>query len=100
MRAGTVIFNDDERFQGDNGHITPAKLRPGMRSDNSGIAHKLLNAEGTAATASALHVRVVKLESGAFDRFDVVDLDAFQVHFAHLVNEDFQALKFVHVVAV
>src|ERR1700693_199718 len=75
-------------------------MRPGIRSDSSGIEHKLLNAEGTAATASALHVRVIKLEAGAFDRFDVIDLHAFQIHFAHLVDENLQAFKFVHVVAV
>jgi hypothetical protein len=79
--------------------VTPAKLRPGIPSANSGIAHKLLNAEGTAATASALYVRVIELESRTFDRFDVIDLHTFQIHFAHLVDEDFQAFKLVHVIA-
>ena len=39
-----------------------------------------LNAKRAAAAASALHIRVIELESGAFNRFDVVNLDAFQVH--------------------
>jgi hypothetical protein len=39
-----------------------------------------LHAKRTAAAASALHVRVIKLEAGAFDGLDVVNLDAIQVH--------------------
>src|ERR1700735_1501038 len=59
-----------------------------------------LDAEGTAAATSALHVRVVKFEARAFDGLDVVDLNAFEVHFAHLIDENFQAFKFIDVVAV
>jgi|SRR5579864_1441924 len=59
-----------------------------------------LDAEGTAAAASALDVRVIELEPGAFDGLDVVDFDAFEVHLAHLVDENLEAVVFVHVVGI
>src|ERR1700733_880634 len=59
-----------------------------------------LDAEGTATAASALHIRVVELKARAFDGLDVVDLNAFEIHFAHLIDEDFQAFKFIDVVTV
>src|SRR5215472_416259 len=49
-----------------------------------------LDGERAAATASALHVRVVELETGTFQRLDVIDGDTLQVHFAHLIDEHFQ----------
>lgn len=58
-----------------------------------------LNAEGGAAAAGALDVGIVELESGAFDGFDIVDGDAVEIHLAHLVDKDFQAVKFIDVVA-
>src|ERR1700677_3938114 len=59
-----------------------------------------LDAEGAAAAAGALDVRVVELETRAFDGFDVVDLDAIEVHLAHLVDENLEAVKFVHAVTI
>lgn len=59
-----------------------------------------LYAEGGAAAASALDVGIVELEAGALDGFDVIDGNAVEVHFAHLVDEDFQAVEFVDVVAI
>lgn len=58
-----------------------------------------LDAEGAAAAASALDVGIIELEAGALDGFDVVDGDAVEVHFAHLVDEYFEALEFVDVIA-
>ena len=57
-----------------------------------------LDAEGAAAAAGALDVGVVELETGAFDGLDVIDLDAVEVHLAHLVDQNLEALEFVHVV--
>ena len=57
-----------------------------------------LDAEGGAAAAGALDVGIIELEAGAFDGFDVIDGDAVEVHFAHLVNEDFKAVEFVHII--
>src|SRR6266850_7395897 len=39
-----------------------------------------LDAEGTSATAGALHVGIIKLETRTFDGFDVIDLDALEIH--------------------
>ena len=58
-----------------------------------------LNAEGAAAAAGAFYVGIVEFESRAFDGFDVVDGDAVEVHLAHLIDEDFEAVKFVNIVA-
>src|SRR4029077_13529205 len=52
-----------------------------------------LDAEGAAAAAGALDVRVVELETGAFDGFDVVDFHALKVHGAHLVDGNLQAVE-------
>lgn len=56
-------------------------------------SQNLLNAKGAAATAGALHVRIVELEARALNRFDVVDFNAFQVHGAHLVNGNLQPVE-------
>src|SRR6185437_12505276 len=58
-----------------------------------------LDAEGGAAAAGAFHVGIIELEAGAFDGFDVVDGNAVEVHLAHLIDEDFEAVKFVNIVA-
>jgi len=52
-----------------------------------------LNAKRAAAAASALHVRVVELEAGALDGLNVINLDAIQIHRAHLVDRDLQPVK-------
>src|ERR1700687_5506648 len=52
-----------------------------------------LDAEGAAAAAGAFDVGVVEFEAGAFEGFDIVDLDAFEIHGAHLVNSDLEAVE-------
>jgi hypothetical protein len=59
-----------------------------------------LNAKRTTAAAGALHVRVIELEAGAFDALDVVDLDAIQVHRAHLVDRDLEPIKVDHLIGL
>src|SRR5580704_18278427 len=59
-----------------------------------------LDAEGAAAAAGAFYVGVVEFEAGAFYGFYVVDLDAVQVHFGHLIYHYFQAAELVDVVVV
>jgi len=59
-----------------------------------------LDAEGAAAAAGALDVRVVELEARTFDCLDVVNLHAVEIHFAHLIYENFQAIEFINVVAI
>ena len=57
-----------------------------------------LNAERAAAAASALDVRVVELEAGAFQCLDVIDGDALEVHLAHLVDQHLEAIELVDIV--
>src|ERR1700691_4647941 len=68
------------------------------------IAHDLseqnLGAERTAAAAGALDVRVIELKARTVNRFDVIDLNAVEVHLAHLIDQHFQALEFIDVVAI
>jgi len=59
-----------------------------------------LDAEGTAAAAGAFHVRIVELESCAFNRLDVIDLDSIQVHGTHLVDRDLQAIELKNLVRI
>jgi hypothetical protein len=59
-----------------------------------------LNAERAAAAASALDVRVVEFEARSFDCLDVINLHTVEVHFAHLIDENFEAVEFIDVVAV
>lgn len=47
----------------------------------------VLGAERAAAAAGGLHVRIVELKAGTFQRFDVVDFGAFQIQQAGLVDE-------------
>lgn len=58
-----------------------------------------LDAKRAAAAAGTLHIGIIELESRTFERFDVVDRNAFQVHLAHLVHHDLEAVKFIHVIA-
>src|SRR5215207_5242212 len=50
------------------------------------------DAEGAAAAAGRLDVRVLELEAGALETLDVIDLRADEVHQAHLVDDDLHAL--------
>src|SRR5271154_1456874 len=59
-----------------------------------------LNAERAAAAASALDVRVVEFKARTFDCLDVINLHTVEIHFAHLIDENFQAVEFIDVVAV
>src|SRR5882762_5619116 len=59
-----------------------------------------LDAEGAAAAAGALHIGIVKLESGAFNRLDIIDLDPVQIHGAHLVDSDLQPVKLKNLVRI
>ena len=59
-----------------------------------------LGAEGAAAAAGALDVGVIELEAGAFDGFDVVDLDAIEVHGTHLIDGDLQAVEIENLIGV
>ena len=54
---------------------------------------EILDAEGTAAAARALHVRVIELEAGTFESLDVVDLHSIQVHGTHLIDSDFESIE-------
>ena len=74
-----------------------AKTHRHTRPNRERIA-ALLYAERTATAAGALDVRVVELEASAFQRFDIVDGDAFQVHFAHLIDENLESVEFIDVV--
>ena len=47
-----------------------------------------LNVERGAAAASALHVRILELESGAFQSLDVIDMRSAQIHQRSGVNID------------
>lgn len=59
-----------------------------------------LYAERTAATTGAFHVGIVELETGAFDGLNVVNFNPFQIHGAHLVHGDFQAVKFENLIVL
>src|SRR5262245_5010442 len=54
----------------------------------------LLNVERTAAAAGAGDVRVVELESGAMQTFDVIHFGAIHIHQAGLVDENLKTVKF------
>src|SRR5882724_4282496 len=59
-----------------------------------------LDAKGTPATAGALHVGIVELEPRTFDGFDVIDLNAFEIHGTHLVYRDLQTVKLENLVRI
>src|SRR4029078_1619692 len=62
------------------------------------VIHSALRAKGTAAAASGLHVRVVKLESRTFECLHVIDLDAIEVEQAGLVDEQLQVAELISLV--
>jgi hypothetical protein len=62
-------------------------------SRNDKRSYHRLNAKRAAAAAGALHVRIIELEAGTLDGFDVIDLNAIQIHRAHLVNRDLEPVK-------
>jgi hypothetical protein len=70
------------------------------KSRNASKRNSNLNAKRAAAAAGALHVGVVELEAGAFDRLDVVDLDAFEVHRTHLIHGNLQAVKVEYFIGI
>jgi hypothetical protein len=59
-----------------------------------------LDAEGAAAAAGALDVRVVEFEARTFDCLDVINLDTVEIHFAHLIDENLEAVELIDVVAI
>src|SRR6185437_2935721 len=64
------------------------------------LRERCLRAEGAAAAAGRLHVRVVELEPGAVQTLDVVDLGPEEVHEAHLVTDELDPLDLQWTVAV
>jgi hypothetical protein len=59
-----------------------------------------LNAERTAAAASALHVGIIEFETRAFHSFDVVDLNTVKIHGTHLVDGNLQTVKLKNLVGI
>src|SRR5882724_6681013 len=64
------------------------------------LPYSNLDAEGTAAPAGALHIGIVELESGAFNRLDVIDLDSIQIHGTHLVDRNLQPIELKNLVRI
>src|SRR5262245_41025586 len=75
-------------------NLLAARVGPGIRP----TVWTDLHAEGTAATASRLHIRVVEFEARAFHGFDVVDFHAVKIQKAGLVDEHTQAVVLVGLV--
>ena len=69
------------------------KARTTHQSSSYQRSGSRLNAKRTAAAAGTLYVRIIELEACALDGLDVINLDAIQVHRAHLVNRDLQPVK-------
>ena len=83
QRAGIIV----QPVHGEKKKGLRANREGPFRNRFSGDGQRLvLDAEGTAATASALDVRIIEFEARAFETFHVVDGNTFQVHFAHLVD--------------
>src|SRR5712664_3996267 len=59
-----------------------------------------LDAERAAAAAGALDVGIIELESRAFNRLNVIDLDSVQIHGAHLVDGNLQTIKLENLVRI
>src|SRR6267142_1796847 len=64
------------------------------------LPYSNLDAEGTAAPAGALHIGIVELESRAFNRLDVIDLDSIQIHGTHLVDRNLQPIELKNLVRI
>src|SRR2546422_351014 len=79
------ISNELERDGGADQGVRPTNKRD-------------LYAEGTAATASRLHIRVVELEARAFHGFDIVDFHSVEIQKAGLVDEHIQTVVLVSLV--
>src|SRR6476646_10504680 len=60
----------------------------------------VLGAEGAAATAGRLDVRVVELEPGAVQTLDVVDLGSEEVHQAHLITDELDPFDLERAIAL
>src|SRR6266568_963490 len=84
-----------ERMIKEKGPSAEPKAQVALSQESRG---RTLHAKGTTATAGALHVGVVELETRAFQCLDVVNLDAVQIHLAHLVHENFQTVELIDVV--
>src|SRR5215469_14670519 len=63
-------------------------------------APTISDAERAAAAAGGLHVRVIELEAGAFEGLDIVDFHALEIHRAHLIDGDFQAVEIHHFIGI
>src|SRR6266568_7265490 len=59
-----------------------------------------LHGERATAAAGGLHVRVVELETRAVEPLDVIHLGAEEVHQAHLVHDELDAVRVEDLVAV
>src|SRR5579862_4927538 len=57
-----------------------------------------LDAEGTAAAAGRLHLRIIEFETGAFQCLDVIDLGAIKIKQAGLIDEHLQASETIRLV--
>jgi len=62
------------------------------------VVNQNLDAERGAATASALHIRVLKFEARALDRLHVVDDATVQVHDGSRIDVDLEAVEVKHLV--
>src|ERR1700734_4519073 len=60
----------------------------------SAFANRGLYAERRSAAAGALHVRVLELEAGTFQSFNVVNHATVQIHDGSGVDEHLQAVHF------
>ena len=68
-------------------------IPPGARNKRFRSNEESLHAERAAATAGALNVWIIELKAGALERLDVVDFDTIEIHRAHLVDSDLEAVK-------
>src|SRR5271166_2752611 len=57
-----------------------------------------LNVKRGAATAGALHVRVLELEPGAFQGLDVIDMRSAQIHQGSGIHVNLQTVKIENLV--
>src|SRR5205085_279992 len=69
-------------------------------SRSDGPRQQTLNTKRAAASASALHVRVIELKPRALERLNVINLHSIEVHRTHLVHGHFQAVEIEHFIRV